>query len=267
MQRPVRGYGAFDHTYVTSDCGFVWRCFGRWQGGGEICRDLGDSRIAHCLAGPDATAGIVYGVTGVCHQAANRILHPANRITVSSARGYAVSRVAFGPYGDGPWGRLASCCRGEAALLGEGRARSGTSVAGADAALASGHPPSRSRGEPHVVETEMSERIRDLRDMVRSNSAVAMDDARFQAFVDAQSAFWRRKDALARELGAGAITPEDYREGFGRALAESMTASKAAIGGSAFYAIFGESGDAAAELIDPDIFEEVHRPHHALRPF
>jgi hypothetical protein len=40
----------------------------------------------------------VYGVTGVCHQTANRILYPA-RVTVSKAGGYWASSLAYGTYG------------------------------------------------------------------------------------------------------------------------------------------------------------------------
>lgn len=43
-------------------------------------------------------AGILYGVNGVCHQAANRILYPAG-VTVCKAAGYAVSSYAYGDYG------------------------------------------------------------------------------------------------------------------------------------------------------------------------
>jgi hypothetical protein len=76
-----------DHTYVTSSVGHVWPCFGRSAGGLAICSGAGNVERADCLSNPRAEAGIVYGVTGVCHQTANRILYPAGK-TVSAARGY-----------------------------------------------------------------------------------------------------------------------------------------------------------------------------------
>ncbi|MDR7038252.1 hypothetical protein J2X36_003011 [Methylobacterium sp. BE186] len=113
----------------------------------------------------------------------------------------------------------------------------------------------------------MSERIRDLRDMVRSNPAVSIDDARFRSLAEVQSVFWRRKDELARKLESGAITPDEYRDGFNQALAESMTASKRILGRQDFRALFGEAGEHPDQLIDPDIFEDVHRPRPGLQPF
>lgn len=87
-----------DHAYVTSSEGHKWGCFGGTEGGRQICSGPGDAVAAHCISHPDAEAGINYGVTGVCHQAANRILWPAG-VLVSAAGGYAVSSMIYGAYG------------------------------------------------------------------------------------------------------------------------------------------------------------------------
>jgi hypothetical protein len=78
-----------DHTYVTSSEQHVWPCAGRSDGGRMICTRSGSAWLASCLAGAHSTAGIVYGVTGWCHQMANRILRPAG-VDVSAARGYRI---------------------------------------------------------------------------------------------------------------------------------------------------------------------------------
>lgn len=109
-----------DHTYVTSSAGHVWACFGRSVGGTPICGGTGNVDLADCLSNPQSRAGIVYGVTGVCHQTANRILYPAGQ-TVSSARGYRWSVFTYGIYGKDlaarnnycpiyhPWPELTAC--------------------------------------------------------------------------------------------------------------------------------------------------------------
>ena len=109
-----------DHTYVTSSAGHVWPCFGRGAGGAEVCAGSANVHRAHCLSKPRSEAGIVYAVTGVCHQAANRILYPAGK-TVSGARGYRWSLFTYGAYGKdpdtndlhfpsrNPWPELAAC--------------------------------------------------------------------------------------------------------------------------------------------------------------
>ncbi|MGB9928515.1 MAG: hypothetical protein ACPK85_08935 [Methanosarcina sp.] len=93
-----------DHTYVTSDKpSHAWPCWGRESGGKEICRGYGKFQVANCISQAlplmkPGTAGIIYGVTGVCHQTANRILYPAG-VTVSKAGGYWLSTVVYGIYG------------------------------------------------------------------------------------------------------------------------------------------------------------------------
>jgi hypothetical protein len=86
-----------DHTYVTSSDGFAWPCWGRSSGGRMVCGGGGSSLRANCLS--ELQAFLIYGVNGVCHQAANRILAPASWVTVSGAKGYWASVGAYGPYG------------------------------------------------------------------------------------------------------------------------------------------------------------------------
>lgn len=101
-----------DHTYVQSaDPGDKWGCFGRDQGGKGICSGSGDYGTANCISQPGAHSGIIYGVTGVCHQCANRILYPAG-VVVSQARGYGASVALYGTYGRdaAAWAaRIAQC--------------------------------------------------------------------------------------------------------------------------------------------------------------
>lgn len=87
-----------DHTYVKSSDGKKWGCWGRDKGGQKICEGKGDSKKANCLSSPRGTALIVYAVTGVCHQTANRILRPSRK-TVSKAQAYAASWALYGAYG------------------------------------------------------------------------------------------------------------------------------------------------------------------------
>lgn len=102
--------GMADHTYVESSNGHVWPCWGRHSGGIRICTGTGNTDQADCLSQPNSQAGISYGVTGVCHQTANRILYPSGQ-TVSGARGYRGSIFAWGTYGLGPfpWTELRNC--------------------------------------------------------------------------------------------------------------------------------------------------------------
>ncbi|MBL4570702.1 MAG: hypothetical protein JKY21_06065 [Alcanivorax sp.] len=89
-----------DHTYVQCGTGQKsWGCWGGKTGGDAFNQGTGSTRRADAIAGQDEKAGITcYLVNGVCHQAANRILSPAN-ILVAKARGYGVSSLMFSAYG------------------------------------------------------------------------------------------------------------------------------------------------------------------------
>lgn len=106
-------YG-IDHTYVTSSDGHIWKCWGRSSGGNLICSGEGNSRQADCISQNKSHAGLIYGITGVCHQTANRILFPAGCI-VSSAKNYWITSFIYGTYGIMPWSsfinRVKSCSR------------------------------------------------------------------------------------------------------------------------------------------------------------
>jgi len=88
------------HTYVVASNGNRWGCFGTATGGDHLEQGIGDLVVAEKIAGFRSWAGLVYGITGVCHQASNRILSPSE-VTVRRAGGYFLSVSSFGEYGVG----------------------------------------------------------------------------------------------------------------------------------------------------------------------
>ncbi len=99
------------HTYVRSSCGASWGCWGGSTGGVRVCNGTGSSKEADCIS--QRGAGILYGVNGVCHQTANRILSPANiaiPLTIVQVRSSCLVS-----------GNLAVICRGNRrGILGRG---------------------------------------------------------------------------------------------------------------------------------------------------
>lgn len=94
--------GLAGHTYVECGTGNRgWGCWGGKKGGQEVVRGTGSTKRANEIAEPNERAGITcYLITGVCHQATNRILLPANiLIDRHKVRGYSLSEGLFGPYG------------------------------------------------------------------------------------------------------------------------------------------------------------------------
>jgi hypothetical protein len=108
-----------DHTYVVIGNATPCGCFGRSSGGHTVCSGVGNIEKSLCLAQPNTYAGVRYGVTGVCHQAANRILWPSG-LTVTKAKGTKASYFIWGVYGrhdnqkivsgnEIPWPELIEC--------------------------------------------------------------------------------------------------------------------------------------------------------------
>lgn len=107
--RPVvGGVGKFaDHTNVSCSGvpGRLWLCWGVPPAGPIICSGVGSTKSADCFSTPAAafgfndTAGILYGFTGVCHQAANRVLFAGNQTLNNLSKGYAISTALYGLYG------------------------------------------------------------------------------------------------------------------------------------------------------------------------
>lgn len=126
MNFQVYGYDAFvsgtnvDHVYVKFDNDITFNCAGGNSGGKalagtqgsqdiELAKKLNEPMSIPLIIGyaffqpitiyiPTADAGIIYGVNGVCHTMANRLIVPSGK-TVENARGYGVSTSLYGKYG------------------------------------------------------------------------------------------------------------------------------------------------------------------------
>ncbi len=90
-----------DHTYVyCPERNVYWGCWGGHSAPEArlVCRGQGNFAEANCISQPHSQAGVLYGINGVCHQTANRILYPAGLI-VSKAKCYWLSALLYGTYG------------------------------------------------------------------------------------------------------------------------------------------------------------------------
>ena len=90
-----------DHTYVyCPEQNVYWGCWGGHSApdARRVCQGQGNFARANCISRPHSQAGILYGVNGVCHQTANRILFPAG-VIISGAKFYWLSVLLYGTYG------------------------------------------------------------------------------------------------------------------------------------------------------------------------
>ncbi len=93
-----------EHVFVSSESERSWGCLGRGLAEAPNARILAEGRAEEewvseiAGPGPEAGAQVINQVTGVCHQAANRILIPIGK-TVDDAFGDEIAVLTFGLYG------------------------------------------------------------------------------------------------------------------------------------------------------------------------
>ena len=103
------------HTYVTSTDGYAWECGGGTYGNtNQLCAGTANTSIADCISqGWKSMAALGYGIDGVCHQAANRIMYETRNLVWYPY--FFVSIPLYGHYGGHPinygvWEQRKSSC-------------------------------------------------------------------------------------------------------------------------------------------------------------
>jgi hypothetical protein len=252
---PIAGM-PYDHTYVTSSCGLMWGCWGRSTGGAAVNIGIGSSIIADCLSQPNSEAGIRYGLTGVCHQTANRILHPAGQITVFGRKGYATSAMVFNVYGRGPWSALTTCYPPGSAIPAVIRRDSDTQVKKDSKMNVYDQAVSAKRS---TATDEESIRVAELSVLVEVSLGHPLEHHIFDALAIIQSRLQRTQRDLAARLEAGTLTPESYLNRLNSVLELEMGNSRSLLGEDQFNAIFNYAGRRPDGLVDRDIFLASNR--------
>jgi hypothetical protein len=251
---------AMEHTYVASSCGLRWDCFGRDDNGAMICTGSGSSKFANCLSQVDSKAGIVYGINGVCHQAADRILYPAG-LTVALAGGFPQSLFFFGVYGLFGWPEKLSGCLpppgGEGAPPGGGGGQeSSKTKTPTNPTRLSNFNKSISMAHEHNANDE-GVRLAELAALVELGLGKALDEQTFAELTLIQADMRNEQLKLQQRLIRREISPDEYLQLFESAEVLGMMRSERLLGSETFSKIFGKTR--LGPLIDKKTFLEEHR--------
>jgi hypothetical protein len=252
--------GAAEHTYVTSSDGYEWGCWGRSAGGHAICSGEGFSKEANCLSEPKSRAGIVYGITGVCHQSANRILYPAG-VTVSEAKAYWASWLVYGTYGTDTLAWLArrEVCQVIVPQNVESDMRSTDDEQTfmqqvLELYARQAETPPEARDSRAASEDLLGE---ELRLGIRYRLGEDFDPGAMEDLVAKQRDFQKMKRELDEALRAREITPEKHADATNQALAKFMAGCKAVLGPEDYERMFGVS-ETEVVLVDPQLALDNH---------
>lgn len=251
-------YG-IDHTYVSSSVGHVWNCWGRHSGGNVICSGEGDSDYADCISQTKSHAGLIYGITGVCHQTANRILFPAGCI-VSAAKNYWITAFIYGTYGITTSSNFTL------------KIKSYSSITGKAA------PFSRAEGNDNTPEqlylariyslynntTELSRNQNllpghELRITIDYRLGSAIGDNVRELLLQHQAELLRAKKSIDQALLLQRLSPEKYATKINDLSRNILKNINVTIGVINFEQLFGLPPDADFAVIDPEIVFNVFR--------
>ena len=193
-------------------------------------------------------------LTGVCHQASNRILYLA-RVTVAGCNGYALSTFIFSAYGRGTWVELPGCTPAGPAVVGScggPQSQNGANMTGKDT-------------YDQVVSYAPGEsRLTELAALTQLGPGRPLDPLTFSAPADIQAELWYSRQSLAALLLARKLSQEDYLEKLNSAVRASMKNSATLLGNEKFKAIFGDAGRNPDGLTDRSAF--LAHPPAGLHP-
>jgi hypothetical protein len=237
-----------DHTYVISSCGLSWGCFGRRSGGSSVVSGSGSSIIAHCLSHPNETAGIKYLITGVCHQASNRILYPAG-ITVDGSHGYGASVMLYGIYGLGSWPQIVDCI---------GDAFGKIKKLGFDPGFVEKRSVMVNDSKPEDegrVDFESSGIGDEFGRFVKQRLGNELSSEALGSLVKIQAELYENRRRACALVQSGLLTDEEFCEQLRLFLKEALSRSLYVLGERNFTVVFGAGSYDAEHLIDCDIFK------------
>lgn len=238
----LEGYGVlgspFYHTYVLSSSPQdAWGCHGGTTGGGYLCGGVAHLSLARCIDGGDE-AGIIYLVTGVCHQIANRILAAAaTQIPEASDPQVRGSYLTFKRYGrDYSWipagkkwsDRWYHCTANLAHSAALGRSKPVQTSGILSSMTQSAHDMNRleSRSE--------------LSSLIQTGLGHGVDDDKLDALTTMREHLEHKIDHLAGLLMRHEIRPSRYLELLDEALIEASGVGEEILGPQNFHKVFGE---------------------------
>jgi len=198
-----------------------------------------------------------YGVTGVCHQAANRILRPAG-ISVAGAQGYGASVFLYGQYGRGGWPEWQHCVNltgGSKGLPSQG----GPAVSSDNKSIQlskrieevyAAHPEALNPTEQEDLEIGKQEMLA----LFGAHLGDAYDRKKVNQIADLHRRLQEARLYLGRELESGRISREHFLKVFNELLTLTFERCQEILGKRDFERLFGGSVDQVRNLIEPSIF-------------
>lgn len=228
-----------DHTFVSTGNGQSWGCFGRDLEKAPQAYVIGQAQaellFVSALAG-DGSCGLKYAISGICHQAANRLLIPAG-IDVRQSPGCELSIPLFGKYGLGRQSLVEH--------IEKAAARANTIQAGSvqaedlEAAVAS-----VTAGARHDIEILAAE----IEEMLELRIA-DLDQSMVGALVGAYTALYEKRESLYRKLDQNRLGESQYRHAMRDLFLSTLEEGREILGAERFARLFPYPVTVAADYV------------------
>ncbi len=235
--------GVADHTYVINSHGDIYPCKGRSKGGTIICSNQGSRSYANCLAQTDLKAGIMYGLTGVCHQIANRILYPSQQY-VSKAKGYRGSVFVWGVYGRGNWSELYQCQPPSNVAI----TPQPNDPTPFDQSIKNLYEQSHFSNLPENIHTS------ELYIMIKTFIGDEITDNKYEELMDLHSHLYAQMNTLISDFVEHSIRPIEYVKFINKLQRNILSECHEILGVDNFIALFGTEIEQTGGFIDEEIF-------------
>jgi hypothetical protein len=259
---PLAAWHGADHTWVTDypspfKCppgANYWYCWGACHpaGPGTTARPLGSAQgniaFAQCICQPNnanAHGGInLYGIEGVCHQLANRVLYATSSygtpLTVKGAHKYWLSHFLFGTYGTThtDWANRKKKCQPVTMK-----------------SMSTGGGPGGGAGGPGGGDDPDSLLFEQ---MVRSSAPTAAEgESSLAALEDLRTQLLAEKAPLDEAVRSGAISGEEFANRVNELVSSYLPRIAESIGSNSAARIFEVSPEESVQVLDPKVAAEA----------
>lgn len=209
----------------------------------------GSSIQAECIS--QGNAGILYGLSGVCHQAANRVSFSA-QLKATGAGGYPQSVFTFGEYGRSfpgskTWEAIKRGCRSREITFDENVSEDSR------AKLSDTRYDEREHPMVSISPDNEPSRLIELSELVQRGLGRGLSDEKFQKLSQIQMRLRDNQAEIARRLLLNEISREQYISLFDDILTTANDESETLLGSEDFKRIFGAKLR-APDLIDLEVF-------------
>jgi hypothetical protein len=222
--------------------------------------------LADCIAQPNGgvfsapgIAGVIYGLNGVCHQMANRILSAANVELPLTFAQIRATRLTFrGPFGWNVAGQPSNDRWPNRSVACAAQPQSGSIGPSSQPRSSSTTNLSRGSGLMNFDTSGSFDPRSELSTLLAAGLSYSVDDQTFNGLIEMQARLHAEQERLVLLLVSQEISREQYITLLDSAMTEATRTGEQLLGIDEFHKVFGEFR--VYDVVDVSAFVDGHTP-------